>query len=41
MWQILTTFQVQDKPNLDSIFKPYLGYDLQGLNNSPNYFENL
>jgi hypothetical protein len=42
MWQILKTFQVQDKPNLDNIFKPYLGYhDLQGLSNSPNYFEKL
>jgi hypothetical protein len=31
---------VQNKPNLDNIFKSYLGYhDLEGLCNSPDYFE--
>ncbi len=31
-----------DKPNLDNIFKSYLGYcDLQGLCNSFDYFERL
>jgi len=35
-------FQVQDKPNLNNIFKSYLGYhDLQGLLNSHDYFEKL
>jgi len=30
------------KPNLDNIFKSYLGYrDLKGLNISPNYLESL
>jgi len=38
----LIFFQVRDKPNLNNIFKSYLGYhDLQGLLNSPDYFERL
>jgi hypothetical protein len=38
----LKAYQVRDKPNLDNIFKSYLGYrDLGGLRNSPNYFERL
>jgi hypothetical protein len=38
----LKIYQVWNKPNLDNIFKSYLGYhDLEGLHNSPNYFENL
>jgi len=38
----LKAFQVWDKPNVDNIFKSYLGYhDLDGLYNSHNYFERL
>jgi hypothetical protein len=38
----LKVYQVQNKPNLNSIFKSYLGYrDLEGLHNSLNYFERL
>ncbi len=38
----LKTYQIQDKPNLDNIFKSYLGYhDLEGLCNSFDYFERL
>jgi hypothetical protein len=34
--------QVQNKPNLDNIFKSYLGYhDLEGLHNLLCYFERL
>jgi hypothetical protein len=34
--------QVQNKPNLDNIFKSYLGYhDLEGLQNLLYYFERL
>jgi len=33
---------MQNKPNLDNIFKSYLGYyDLEGLCNSLDYFERL
>jgi hypothetical protein len=40
--RILKTYQVRDKPNLDNIFKSYLGYcGLEGLRNSPDYFERL
>ncbi len=36
----IKVYQVRDKPNLNNIFNLYLGYyDLQGLRNSPNYFE--
>jgi len=42
MWQILKTFQERNNPNVDNIFKSYLGYhDLQHLSNSPDYFEKL
>jgi hypothetical protein len=35
----LKAYQVRNKPNLDDIFKLYLGYyDLEGLHNSPDYF---
>ncbi len=38
----LKVYQVQNKPNLDNIFKSYLGYrDLEGLHNSFDYFERL
>jgi hypothetical protein len=38
----LKVYQVWDKPNLNDIFKSYLGYhDLEGLHNSPNYLERL
>jgi hypothetical protein len=38
----LKAYQVQDKSNLDNIFKSYLGYcDLKGLCNSFDYFEML
>jgi hypothetical protein len=38
----LEDFEVQDKPNLDKIFKSYLGYyDLEGLHASPYYLKNL
>jgi hypothetical protein len=40
--RILKVHQTQDKPNIDNIFKSYLGYcDLEGLCNSTNYFERL
>ncbi len=36
------TYQVQNKPNLDNIFKSYLCYhNLESLHNSPHYFERL
>jgi hypothetical protein len=42
MWYNLKVYQVWDKPNLNNIFKIYLGYhDLEGLHNSPDYFESL
>jgi hypothetical protein len=42
MWYNFKTYQIRNKPNLDNIFKSYLGYcDLEGLRNSPNYSENL
>jgi hypothetical protein len=38
----LKTYQVKKKQNLNNILKSYLGYhDLEGLCNSPNYFERL
>jgi hypothetical protein len=38
----LKAYQVQNKPNLNNIFKSYLAcHDLEGLCNSPNYFERL
>jgi hypothetical protein len=38
----LKAFQIQNKPNINKILKSYLGYyDLQGLHNSFDYFENL
>jgi len=38
----LKAYQVWDKPNLNNIFKSYLGYcDLEGLCNSFDYFERL
>ncbi len=38
----LKVYQVQDKPNVNNIFKSYLGYrDLESLCNSPDYFERL
>jgi hypothetical protein len=38
----LKVYQVQNKPNLDNIFKSYLGYrDLEGLHNSNDYFKRL
>jgi hypothetical protein len=38
----LKVYQVWDKPNLDNIFKSYLGYrDLKSLHNSTNYFKRL
>jgi hypothetical protein len=38
----LKAYQIWDKPNSNDIFKSYLGYhDLEGLHNSPNYFERL
>jgi hypothetical protein len=38
----LKVYQVQNKPNLDNIFKLYLSYhDLEGLCNSPDYFQRL
>jgi hypothetical protein len=38
----LKTYQVQNKPNLDNIFKSYLCYhNLESLHNSPHYFERL
>jgi hypothetical protein len=42
MWQTLNVFKVRYKPNLDNIFKSYIGYhDLQDLCNSFDYFEKL
>jgi hypothetical protein len=36
----LKAYQIQDKPNLDHVFKSYLGYcDLESLHNSLGYFE--
>ncbi len=33
---------MRNKPNLNNIFKSYLGYrDLEGLYNSLDYFENF
>ncbi len=38
----IKVYQIQNKPNLNNIFKSYLGYcDLKGLRNSFNYFERL
>ncbi len=38
----LKTYQVWNKSNFDNIFESYLGYnDLEGLCNSPHYFERL
>jgi len=38
----LKASEVRNKPNLDKIFKTYLGYhDLKMLCTSPNYLENL
>jgi hypothetical protein len=38
----LKDFKVQDKSNLNKIFKSYLRYcDLEGLHASPYYLENL
>jgi hypothetical protein len=38
----LKAYQIQDKPNIDNVFKSYLGYcDLGGLHNSLDYFERL
>jgi len=38
----LKIYQVQNKPNLNNIFKSYLSYhDLEGLRNSSNYFQRL
>jgi len=40
--KVLKAYQIQDKPNLDNIFKSYFGYrDLESLHNSPDYFERL
>ncbi len=42
MVEIQNLPQVQNKPNLDNIFKSYLGYhDLEGLHNLLCYFERL
>jgi hypothetical protein len=36
----LKVYQIWDKPNLNNIFKLYLGHrNMEGLHNSPNYFE--
>jgi hypothetical protein len=38
----LKAYQIQDKPNLNNIFKSYLDYhDLERLHNSIDYFERL
>jgi len=42
MGKTLKAYQVQNKPNLDNIYKSYLDYcDLEGLRNSCDYFERL
>ncbi len=38
----LKAYQIRNKPNLDNIFKSYIGYhDLESLHNSLDYFERL
>jgi hypothetical protein len=38
----LKVFEIRNKPNLDNIFKSYLGYcDLKGLHTSLDYLECL
>jgi hypothetical protein len=38
----LKVFEVRDKPNLNNIFKSYLGYcDLKGLHTTPIYLKSL